>query len=375
MLFSDIVGHREEKELLRSMVDSDRIPHALLLSGISGIGKMKMARVFAQYIHCQYRTGGEPCGRCPSCLRHQSFNSTDLYFIFPIVKKGKEKNAISSSFYDQWREFITTYPYMEVERWQEILGAGNSQPSIMVSESQEILRIASLSPFSEDRKIFIVWLPEKMNSETANKLLKVVEEPFDDTNFIFVSNNPEKLLPTVFSRLYRINLHRLSDKDIFESLLRKGLPEDKCREITGLCEGSIGKAMELAENGGEEHEFNLLFIDMMRMAYSRNIVRIKEISDNISDFGREKIKRFLEYSGRMIRENYIYNFRLGNLNVMNEEQESFSRKFSPFINSANVERISNEIGKAAEDIMRNANAKVVLFNLMLIFMIELRKNN
>lgn len=374
MKFSDIVGQTATVNVLRRMADSGKIPHAILISGPQGVGKMRIARAMAQYVHCRHRSGGEACGRCSSCLQHASFNNPDLHFIFPIVKRAKEKRELSRDFYPEWQQFLSDDPYMSPEGWESAIDAGNSQPRIYVTESQEILRISSLSPFSEDKKIFIIWQPEKMNEEVANKLLKIIEEPFDDTIFLLVSNNPELILPTVYSRLTRINVSRIGESEIAEQLAARGLDERSSYEIARLSEGNLGKAIEMSVSAGENREFNDLFIDMMRTAYIRNIARLKDLSEAAAGYGREKNRRFLAYCGRMVRENFIYNYGIGELNRMNGAQETFSRKFSPFINSANVERMTGEIGKAELEISRNANARIVMFHLMLIFMMELRKN-
>lgn len=353
------------------MVDTGRIPHAILISGPQGVGKMKIARALAQYIHCRNHVDNDSCGKCSSCIQHSSFNNPDLHFVYPIIKKAKRE--VSKDYYPEWREFLKSDQYMSPEKWQLFIDAGNSQPAIYVAESIDILRIASLSPFIGEKKVFIIWQPEKMNPEVANKLLKIIEEPFEDTIFIFVSNNPGLILPTVYSRLTRINVHRLSDEVIIEQLVRNGIPEDMAREISRLSEGNIGKAIEMSSSSGESREFHDMFIEIMRTAYSRNIVKLREISESIAGYGREKTRRFLSYCSKMIRENFIYNYQIPALNLMDPSQEAFSKKFSPFINSLNVENLAVEMGKAETDIARNANAKIVIFHLLLIIMMEIRR--
>lgn len=373
MKFSDIAGHQNAIASLRETVDSGRIPHALLLSGISGIGKMRLARALAQYIHCQRRTDGEPCGTCPSCLQHQKFNNPDLHFIYPVVKKDY-KNPLSTDYIEQWKEMLTEWSYMPPERWNEILAAGNSQPAIYVGESEDIISRASLSAFQENFKIFIIWLPEKMRPEAANKLLKVIEEPFEDTIFILVSNDDSKLLPTIFSRTQRFNLHPLSEEDIALHLKRnRHVDNTVASAASRIAEGSMGKAEEIACHPEELMEFSNLFKETMRMAYALKADRLKELSELMAAMGREKLLRFLGYCGRMVRENFIYNMRMPEVSLMTPDEESFSLRFSPFIHEGNVEKLAEEIGRAARDIERNANGKIVMFDLMLLLSQWVRK--
>ena len=144
MKFSDVPCHEVTKRRLQQFVDSDRIPHAILIEGQSGIGKFMMARAFAQYVHCENRKDGDSCGVCPSCIQHQTFNHIDTHFIFPIIKKGSGKSSISDDYIEEWREFLTDNPYMDFEKWLLSLDNINAQPHIYVDESAIIVHMSNL---------------------------------------------------------------------------------------------------------------------------------------------------------------------------------------------------------------------------------------
>lgn len=365
MRFAEIAGHSGTIAALREIVDSGRIPHAILLSGISGIGKMRLARAFSQYVHCSHRQGGDSCGVCPSCVQHRNFNNPDMHYIYPVLKK--DKLQISTDYVEQWKEMLTDWSYMPPEKWNDILQVGNSQPFIYVTESEDIIAKAALSAFQENYKIFLIWLPEKMRIEAANKLLKVIEEPFEDTIFVLVSNDDSKLLPTIFSRTQRFNLQPLSEEDISRHLMRhKGVSESVALSASHIAEGSMGKAENLACHPDELLEFSDLFKDIMRNAYALKARNMKLISEKCAAMGREKIIRFLNYANRMVRENFIYNMRMPDISLLTPEEEEFSVKFARFIHEGNVEKLQDELSRASADIERNANAKIVLFDLMLL---------
>lgn len=365
MKFSEIAGHNETITALRSMVDAGKIPHAILLSGISGIGKFRLARAFAQYIHCRNHINGDSCGVCPSCLQHQNLNNPDLHFVYPVVKR--DGTSVSKDLIDRWKEMLSEWSYMPPEKWNEVIQAGNSQPAIYVNESEDIIARASLSAYQENFKIFLIWLPEKMRTEAANKLLKLIEEPYDDTLFILVSNDDSKLLPTIFSRTQRFHMLPLSSDDISRHLTaNKGISDNVAQAASKIAEGSMGKAEELACHPDELLEFSSLFKETMRMAYGLKAQRLKALSEQTASMGREKLMRFLAYCGRMVRENFIYNMHMPQISLLTPEEEDFSLKFAPFIHEGNVEKLSEDISKAAIDIERNANAKIVMFDLMLL---------
>lgn len=371
MKFKDITGHHEIIESLKNITREGKIPHAFLFSGISGIGKMRTARAFAQYLHCKNKVNGDACGTCPSCLQHQKHNNPDLHFVYPVVKK--EGTLISKDMIEEWREMLDNYSYMPPEKWNEIIKAGNSQPAIYVNESEEIISRASLSAFQEDFKIFIIWQPEKMRTEAANKLLKVIEEPFEDTIFILVSNNDSKILPTIQSRTQRYNFKPLKEEELQGLLLQKGVEPEMANDVARISEGSLQKADEISCHPEELIEFSELFKAIMRAAYALKAKALKEYSETAASFGREKLIRFLNYCGRMVRENYIFNYNIPSLVLMTKDETEFSSRFSPFIHDGNVEQLSEEIARAAQDIERNGNSKIIIFDLMLLLSRLVRK--
>ena len=364
MRFSDILGNRQAVDHVRRLIDNGHLPHALLLHGQPGVPKLALARAIAQYLHCTNRHDGEPCGQCPSCHQHQSMNNTDTFFSFPYLKK-KSEDTICDDFMPEWKEFLSDCPVMEdYQHWLNLLKNDNAQPLILAKESESIVRKMSLTTMSGQYKVLIMWLPEKMKEECANKLLKLIEEPYDDCKFILVSDNAQDILTTIYSRVQRIELKRLSVDEVAQYIAETYHIDPKdALALAAPADGNVNEAVNALRRDNENHVFHEYFIELMRMAYSRNLPRLKKWSENVADMKREKARRFLSYCARQVRENFFYNLHNPSLNYLTHEEEQFSMRFAPFITEQNVERLYNEFNRASSDIQGNGNAKIVLFDL------------
>lgn len=375
MKFSQIPSHENVKRQLRDMVTDGRIPHAILLHGPSGIGKFMLARTFSQYLHCQSPTAdGEPCGRCPSCLQHENFNHVDSIYVFPVVKTEKLKEPVSDDYMTEFKEFVSASPFMDFDRWTTYFEKKNAQPVIYVYESAALEQRLSVTTTLSRYKTVIIWLPEKMNEQTANKLLKLIEEPFGDTVFILVSDNAAAILPTIYSRCRPIELKRLSD-DTVASYLTENMavdPQDAL-SMAHIASGDINSALRTMDATSVSRMFFDYFVRLMRLAYQRDVKGLKEWSADVASLGREQAVKFYDYSQRLIRENFVYNFNVPELLYLNRNEAQFSKNFARFITENNAEKIVSEMNRAATDIAGNANAKIVNFDFA-IKMIILIKN-
>ena len=372
MKFADIPGHDAVKERLIRMADQNRLPHALLLEGPSGVGKFALARALAQYIHCENRSNGDSCGVCPSCRQHATFNQADTYFSFPVLKAGTE--TVSDDYINEWRKFITDNPYMNFERWLSLLDNPNGQPVIYSAESLNIIRKFSRTSYSTRFKVLLMWLPERMQTECANKMLKLIEEPFDDSILIFTSDNPAAILPTIYSRMQRVEVKKLPEAIVTAYLTsNKNVAELEAKAAAHLSDGSITAAEMQLSASSESARFLELFIQLMRNAYQRKVGELRKWSVDIAALGREGEIRFLEYCERMMRENFVTNLHIPSLVYLNTAETAFSSRFSPFINEANVEALLTQLASARADVAANGNAKIIFFDLAIKVILLLRR--
>jgi DNA polymerase-3 subunit delta' len=379
MKFADIPCNDSVKNQLRQMADDGRVPHALLLHGPSGIGKFMMARAFVQYLHCQSRTpGGEPCGVCPSCRQHESFNHVDTLYVFPVVKNEKYKVPVSADFMDEFKSFVTTGPYMDFDRWSDrlarMLDKKNAQPVIYVYESEALERSLAVTAGRSDYKAAIIWLPEKMNEQTANKLLKLIEEPFPGTLFVLVSDDAPSILPTIRSRCRPIEMNRLPDSAVAAYLeSRLAMDPTDAMAQAHIAAGDINSALRGVDATSASRMYFDLFVALMRKAYTRDVAALRQWSADVAALGREAEVKFYGYCTRLIRENFVYNFNIPQISYLNRDEAQFSRNFARFIHEGNAERIVSHMDRAAADIAGNANGKIVNFDFA-IKMIILIKN-
>ncbi len=385
MLFRDIIGQEAVKQQLRVSVREGRIPHAQLLAGQSGIGKLQLALAYAQYLNCPHRTDDDSCGQCPTCLQYQKLQHPDLHFAFPIVKT--DEGDTCDAFMEPWREMILEQGYFDIDDWYKALGVETKQGMIYEKESAEILRKLSLKPFGDGYKVMIIWQPEKMNAACANKLLKLLEEPPVQTVFLLVSEHPEQLLPTIQSRVQLIRVSGLPNSTVAEALQQHSqLSETEARDIARIANGSYLQALKKADESEENKQELRDFIALFRDAYTVGVLtnpqqkydslrRLRQWSADMADakVGREKQKHFLQYAQQQVRENYIRNVGEAELNYQMEAERDFSVKFAPFIHDGNVEAIMRQLDLAERQIEQNGNAKMIFFDLCLQMIVLIKK--
>ena len=370
MKFDEVIGQQEVKERLMKMVSDDRLPHALMLCGPQGIGKKALAVSLACYLldsAAQAVPAASAPRTEPPMLR--KLEHPDLHFTYPTIKlpsMSSDHMPTSDDFAKEWHKLITQTPYFTMDEWMQQMGGDNQQAVITAGESDALVRKLSLKSSQGGRKVSVVWLPERMNIACANKLLKLIEEPPSQTVFIMVSEEPDRLLETIRSRVQRIDVKRIANEDIRQALIeRRGIDEAAAKRISRLANGSWLKAMEELQSGTENEQFLDDFISLMRLAYQRKVRELRKWSDTMASYGRERQKRFLTYMLRMTRENFMFNFGQEELCYMTQKEEDFARNFARFINEANVLPITDLLNRAIRDIGQNANAKIVFFDLAL----------
>ena len=361
------------------LFEEGRLPHAIMLCGPAGCGKLALAIGFARVLLSQKVEGGM-FSDGPEYVESpmlKKLEHPDLHFTYPTIKlpsMGTDHKPVSDDFAHEWHELVMAGPYFSMTEWLEQMGGENQQAIITAGESDDLLRKLSLKSSQGGYKVSIIWLPERMNIECANKMLKLLEEPPSQTVFIMVCQEPDKLLETIRSRVQRIDVKRIAENDIRLALKdKRGLTDDMAQRVSRMANGSWLKALELLNADSENELFLDMFQSLMRLAYQRKVRDLKGWSERMASLGREKQKRFLEYFLRLIRENFMYNFQQEELCYMSLREEDFAKNFARFVNEANILPITDLANLAIRDIGQNANAKIVFFDFALQMIVLLIK--
>ena len=378
MKFKEVIGQEEAQQRLIQMVSEGRVPHAMMFCGPSGCGKMALALAFASYLLCKNSEGtDDSCGTCQQCAMLRSWSHPDLLFTYPVIKpsgSSADHKTISDDYAREWREMLSEGPYFSMDQWLEKMKAGNQQALIYVAESEVLIRKLSMKSSQGGYKVNIIWLPERMREDCANKMLKIIEEPPQQTVFLMVCEEPERLLETIRSRVQRIDIKRIDTQAIEKALVeRRAIDEVMAHQIARSSNGDWLKALEELDASNENHQFLDLFILLMRQAYMRNVKDLKAWSENVAALGRERQKRMLVYFQHLVRENFMYNFGNPELVYMTTAESNFAKNFARFINEANVIEINDIFATAMRDIGQNGNPKMVFYDVALKMIVAIMR--
>ena len=372
MFFKDIIGQDTLKQQFISSAREGVVSHAQLFCGKAGYGTFPLAFAYARYLNCTNRSDTDTCGQCASCLKLNELAHTDLHFIFPIASEGTKK-TICDDFLPEWRTFLSSHVYFDLNRWTNEMNT-TKQALIYAKESDEIIRKVSLKIYEAAYRILFIWMPERMHLACANKLLKVIEEPPQNTIILMVSENPDRILGTILSRSQRINVKPI-EPDALAQIARAQyeLDDAEAQQIAHLAHGDYLQMIDLLHNNDENVLFLQHFMRLMRNAWSKNVKAMKAFAEDMGTLGRERQRNFLTYCQRLVRENFMCQFQDSGLIYMKQEEATFSSKFAPYINERNVFDFMEELSEADRHIAQNGNAKMIFFDLALRITVLLQK--
>lgn len=377
MLFSEVAVPQNIKDVLINTKKSGRISHAQLFLAQEGMPALALALAYCQYISCTHPTETDSCGVCPSCQKFKNIAHPDLHCFFPNIATDKIKHSNSDAFYDKWREIIMNNNAMfSFQQWADFIDAGNKQPIINVNDVSLLLEKLLTKPYESAYHFVIIWLPEKMNEASANKLLKTLEEPDGKTLIILVSENYEALISTIVSRTQLLKINRFSLDEFADVVAnRVGCDKNTAIDISYITNFNLQQAISQGVNVIDEDSYQN-FVEMMRSAYrmsyfSRQPQKVEfdkseQLINALVALGREKQIAFLTYSLNLVRKCLLLNIELGDMVKSPDEEANFLKGFYPFINLNNGHYVVEALNKAISDVRTHVDGRIIFVDLLLL---------
>ena len=344
MRFAEIIGNAEVAKALVSMADSGRVAHAMLMYENEGCGALALALAYVQYLNCSNPHDGDSCGECPSCRQMSKLIHPDVHYVFPVNKgpKTSDDKPTSESYIQYWRELAIANPYFVEADLQKAIGIESKNGLIAVAEARSIITKLSLTAVADGYKAVIFYLPEKMNQETANRLLKMVEEPPEKTLFIFITHAPEKVLQTIFSRCQSIRVMPLTKEEA----------------------GRV-KALNPFDDREEYNLFMDLFSDLMNAVVARDLMAALECGEVMAALdSREKQKAFCNFAGECIRKIFMIQQNMPQIAGVAEEEQEFYGRMAEKCGKGFCSRSISNIEKVVAMIDRNVSSKILFCDLV-----------
>ncbi len=215
MPWNDLIGHRKVVDRFQRSFENGRLANTYLLVGKDGIGKRQFAFELARVLFCQNRSEFQSCGTCPSCVQVHSRTHPDLI----LISKPSDKNFLPVELFVGDREH---------------------------RRQRGLCHDINLTPFSGDRKVAIVDDADFFNAESANSLLKILEEPPHDSVLILIGTSEHRQLPTILSRCQVIRFEALSHEQVLGILKLQQIEfQVDVDKLAAAASGSVSRAIEL----------------------------------------------------------------------------------------------------------------------------------
>ena len=307
---------------LRQMAESGRIPHAMLFHQNDGGGAFPLILDFLDEVY-----GHNP--------RVKKLIHPDIHFVFPVA--GQDK-PVSDRFIGPWRELLLENPCFYENELYAAIGIESKQSNISVFEARSILENLSLSAVEGGYRTVVVYLPEKMNQQAANALLKMVEEPPEKTLFLLVTLQPEKVLTTIFSRCLFLRVRPFSRE------------EDRTIH---------------AKEGAETAELSDLFHDLLDALVRKDLLGLLEAGDAVADLGsREKQKRFCRVASEGLRNIFLLQQGLPDLADLLGDERPFYEEMAAKLRKNFSRQALAALDRALLLLERNVNQKILFTDLV-----------
>jgi DNA polymerase-3 subunit delta' len=210
----------------------------------------------------------------------------------------------------------------------------------------------------------IIWMPEKMNDQAQNKLLKTLEEPLAKTIVILVSSKVEELLPTIVSRTQTVKCRPLRSDEIFEALSRlETVDGNTATDISKRANGNFNKALQIIANPSGESAYFELFRDWMRTCVSPKNNDLLKVTEQISTLSRDEQTYFIDYCLQFLQDAISFAYLGKEKASYTGEAVEFAEKFAPYIVGKDLGAFHDVLSRGQMLVERNVNPKLLYMKL------------
>ena len=346
----DFWGQENLAKKINRELEKNELPQTQLIADEYGGGGLLLAVAIAK----------ELLGRDP-------FKHPDFFICFPVIKIDK-KTEVSLDLIEAFKSFYEKNNYCSLTDWLLSLGSSNKQGSIGVEEVNQLHQKISLKAYEGKSKVCIIWAPELLNISAANKMLKILEEPPAKTYFMMISEKPDQVLPTIYSRSILLSLSKISIPKIKEKLINAGV--ENASEIANASEGNWAIALELSKNSTLRKKLEYVWIKGLRSAFKSIgnkaiVVDLMSWADDVSKLTRDEQKAFLKLGSVLIRSALVTNYGANKASHYLSLNSFNVKKLAPFVNGKNIINITSLLDETYYQVKRNANSKILFSNFIL----------
>jgi DNA polymerase-3 subunit delta' len=340
-MFDQLIGNQRVKEFLKRMLQSGRLPGGLLFTGEEGIGKKLFALEVARALNCRTPKGFESCGTCPSCKRIGKIN-------YPASDDPNDWNQIL------WTDHPDVGMVMAPRR------------VLRVEQMRQIESEASFRPFEGKARFFLIEEAEKLNDNSANALLKILEEPPPTSHLILITSRPAMLLPTIRSRCQVIRFSPLSPQEIENHLIKVGLADKAAARLRArAASGSIARALAGDVTSFTQQRKAMLTV-LNALAASSDRVQLLRSAEELNEAQyKDEFEQRLDILETLIRDAWMLSLGTEPGQLVNEDLLPQLEKISKGINSSRAASWILEIEDVREQLIVNINRKAATDSLFL----------
>ena len=369
MHFSDIPVQESLKHLLQQALEEGRQPHATLYAGPVGCAALPLALAVARALLCT--EGKAACGKCNSCGAMDKCQHPDLHFFFPAVKIGtseSKQEAARASYQLAWRKFVQQHPYGGLQRWRLLMQqspdlSASAQKNLLISrdEVRRLLATSSFTPYMSPVSVICVWLPERLHHIAANALLKTLEDPSSRSIFLVVSHDSQQLLPTLRSRMQRIQVPPFSSAQLSNYLQSTHkLKEEQSIQIASRVGGDLDQAQQLATSPEETN--TELLQNWLRACWLHKADRILAVSETFAKQPRLSQQVFLKESLYFFRQVLLQKAKALRLAPPSAQLRTFVENFSGSVSYGMLQAFVSSSNSMLNHLEQNAHAKMLFLS-------------